>query len=95
MNVGELYVTVKVGKISGDAESTKEILIDGKYDCTATVLGDTVTFVCRGSETESGFLISGAKYIALNQPLRASGEGFYVEGRITDVSKSRVSIGEG
>ena len=44
--------------------------------------GCLATVACRGRLLPAGLLVGGAKYVAVNQPLKLIGGGSYLEGRI-------------
>ncbi len=78
-------VTVKIEKISGIPSS--DILVDGKYGCTLMSFDENeIIFFCDGFLSEAGFLLSGAKYLSKNQPIKAFSGTCYFEGRIIFIS---------
>ena len=81
-----MNVTVEVTKIKGTPTASAVALIDGRYSTVITDFDDgSVTLICSGSFHEAGFLLGGAKYIAKNQPINATADFGYFEGRITSI----------
>ena len=78
-------ITVAVEKIKGIPSG--EILIDGKYGCTLVSYSEKeIIFSCEGLFSEAGFLLSGAKYVSKNQPIKVFSQNSYFEGRIIFIS---------
>ena len=76
-------------KISGAPLEDKVTMIDGKYECRIKSYGyDRIVISCDGYFSEAGYLLSGAKYVSVNQPISASQSGGYFEGRIYDVYRT-------
>ena len=60
-------VTLHPEKISGTPGSGAVALIDGKYECSVEKFEkEEIVLICKGSYTEAGYLLSGAKYLSLN-----------------------------
>ena len=78
-------LTVNIEKMSGTPIA--DVLVDGKYDCSLVSFGNgEVVLSCEGFLSEAGFLLSGAKYISKNQPIKAFSGSCYFEGRIISIS---------
>lgn len=83
----EFTVSVHTEKLSGNVSIDQTVFIDGKYE--AYILARTeseITLLCQGYYSEAGYLLSGAKYLSENQPLKASAPSVYIEGRISLLS---------
>ncbi len=82
-------VTVHPEKVSGTPDSGAMALIDGKYECAVEKFEkDEIVLICKGSYTEAGYLLSGAKYLSLNQPVKAIQDWGYFDGRIYEIKRS-------
>ena len=81
-------------KISGEPPESRTTLIDGKYECTLKEFGDErIVILCEGYYSEAGFLLRGAKYVSVNQPLKASQDWGYYDGRIKSVYRTATPVG--
>ena len=70
-------------KISGSPGSDNVTLIDGKYKCEIKEFGkERIVISCNGYYSKNGYLLEGAKYLSLNQPIKASQSWGYYDGRI-------------
>ena len=82
-------VTIHPDKASGAPDSGAVALIDGKYECSVEKYeSEKIVLICEGSYTEAGYLLSGAKYLSLNQPVKAMQDWGYFEGRIYEIKSS-------
>lgn len=76
-------------KISGEPPESRATLIDGKYECTLKEFGEErIVILCEGYYSEAGFLLRGAKYVSANQPIKASQDWGYYDGRIRSVYRT-------
>lgn len=96
MHVGDAKDTVTDTDITITAErgtaydfsaiKNKEAHIDGKYPCEVALSeSGIITISCRGRYTDSGVVICGAKYVALNQPLTVKIGEKYEKCRIISI----------
>jgi hypothetical protein len=82
-------VTVRPEKTSGSPDSKAEAFIDGKYECSVKKFEkDEIVLICEGIYTDAGYLLAGAKYLSLNQPVKAIQDWGYFEGRIHEITPS-------
>ncbi len=80
------YLTVTVSKSKGIPQRGESLMIDGRFAVQVLETDEgSITFLCRGSMCEAGFLIGGTKYIAKNQPLKVYSDTVYIEGRISEL----------
>lgn len=79
-------IVISPEKISGEPSDNAITLIDGKYECTVKEFrADKIVILCEGYCYDAGYLLSGAKYVSLNQPIKASQPWGYYDGRIYDL----------
>lgn len=77
---------IRPDKVSGAPDGDRIALIDGKYECTVIEFeNDRIVLLCDGYYSEAGYLLSGAKYLSVNQPIKASQSWGYFDGRICDI----------
>lgn len=79
-------IVISPEKISGTPTEDGITLIDGKYECKIKSFDRTkIVLLCDGYHSDAGYLLSGAKYVSVNQPIKASQPWGYYEGRIYDI----------
>ena len=83
-----MAITLRIEKKQGDFESGSKILVDGKHEAEILDVNESeITILCKGSLEYAGYLAFGAKYVSKNQPIEASGEKYYLKGRIYAIKK--------
>ena len=86
----EFILTVIPEKTYGTPNEDMKALIDGKYECTVLEYrADKIVLLCSGYYSDAGYLLSGAKYISLNQPIKASQPWGYFDGKIHAIGTER------
>ena len=82
----QFEVVISPEKVSGSPDGELITLVDGKYECIIQEFErDRIVILCDGYYSEAGYLLSGAKYVSVNQPIKASQPWGYYDGRIYDV----------
>lgn len=83
----EFTVIVCPEKVSGTPDESRIALIDGKYEASVLEFSDEkIVILCKGYYSDAGYMLSGAKYISENQPIRANQNWGYFDGRIYEIS---------
>ena len=86
----EFTLTVIPEKMHGTPTEDMQAMIDGKYECTVLEYrAERIVLLCKGYHSEAGYLLSGAKYISLNQPIKASQSWGYFDGKIYEIGAER------
>ena len=84
----EFSVTVRIEKLSDTLHPGSTLYIDGKYECYVTDCSDKeAILLCNGYRSDAGYLLFGSKYVSENQPIKASYQSLYLEGRIYKIQK--------
>ena len=79
-------ISIDSEKISGSPDEISEVKIDGKYPCKfISISNNTMTLSSFGLVLDAGYLLCGAKYISKNQPIVATADWGFFEGRIVDI----------